>query len=54
MMLSKIPDDNEKITAVNKFVPKASLPTSTLNKFEHVSKESDAIELIVPAAHPTR
>ena len=49
-----MPDDKEKITAVIKFGPKASLRESTWNKFEQVNTESDAIELIVPAAHPTR
>ena len=49
-----MPDDKEKITAVSKLGPKASLRDSTLNRFEHVNTESDAIELIVPAAHPTR
>ena len=49
-----MPDDKEKINAVNKLKPKASLPDSTWNKFEHVNTESEATELIVPAAHPTR
>ena len=54
MKLSITPDKKEKIIAVNKLEPKASLCDSTLNKFEHVNTESDAIELIVPAAHPIR
>ena len=54
MKLSNTPDDKEKITAVNKLGPKASLRDSTWNRFEHVNTESDATELIVPAAHPTR
>ena len=52
--LSNTPDDKEKITAVNKLGPKASLRDSTWNRFEHVNTESEATELIVPAAHPTR
>ena len=53
-MLINKPAKNEKITAVNKLGPKASLLGSTWNKFEHVNTESDATEHIVPAAHPTR
>ena len=54
MKLSNKPDNKEKITAVNKLGPKASFRDSTWNKFEHVNTESDATELIVPDAHPTR
>ena len=54
MKLSNTPDDKEKITAVNKLGPKASFRDSTWNKLEQVNIESDATELIVPAAHPTR
>ena len=54
MKLSNTPDDKEKISAVSKLGPKASLCDSTWNRFEQVNTESEAIELIVPAAHPTR
>ena len=42
------------MTAVNKFGPNASCLDSTWNRFEHVKVESDATELIVPPAQPTR
>ena len=54
MKLSNKPDDKENITAVNKFGPNASFIDSTWNRFEHVKIESDATELIVPPAQPTR
>ena len=54
MKLSNTPDNKEKVIAVNKLGPKASLCDFTLNKFEHVNTDSEATELIVPAAQPTR
>ena len=42
------------MTAVNKFGPNASSLDSTWNRFEHVKIESDATELIVPPAQPTK
>ena len=49
-----IPEDKEKATAVNKLVPNASCLGVTWNRFEHVKVDSEAIELIVPPAQPTR
>ena len=46
--------NKEKKTAVKKLEPKASLRASTWNRLEHGNTESDATELIVPAAQPTR
>ena len=54
MKLSKIPADKEKRIAVKKLLPNASFFDSTWNRFEHVKIESEATELIVPPAHPTR